>query len=405
MKELRINNLTPPEFVRKYFIFENQGSLIHDYCYRLGIPFCFDSSSNLCEIELTCGANVDLKQLEAIDWSYFADNTDKILFITYRTIQTLSAEIIQILNRNITKHSLEGRVYWFTQNPLDRLVKDRKFNLAFFDSLSNVICESSALVLEDIRKEKVSWNDLACDNHSQLFMPSSKSLDTADKHFSFFAHRPTAPRLFAYYNLHKRNLLDKGNYSFHSTFQQGKKNVKDYLYEDLHNHSNHFSKLGYDINTIITYKDKTAFYDNTDGRMAEFCHMEECHRSWASGLVQYVSETSAVADNEIFISEKIFANYALGRPFLLNGNRGTLRYLKSYYGFKSFDLLFDESYDMMDNYVERVHYSMNELEKFCSLPFETAKAKVEEIQDVLVHNKKVFNSIPHAENFRRIFNV
>ena len=101
--------------------------------------------------------------------------------------------------------------------------------------------------------------------------------------------------------------------------------------------------------------------------------------------------------------EKIWLNYAHGKPFILNGNKNTLLYLSKYYGFKSFSGIFDESYDSMDNFVDRVHFGVEELTKFCSLSFEDAKSKVKKLQKVYDHNYNIFHSINHKERFLKIF--
>ena len=66
-------------------------------------------------------------------------------------------------------------------------------------------------------------------------------------------------------------------------------------------------------------------------------------------------------------------------------------------------MLFDESYDSKDNFVDRVCHGVNELVKFCSLSFEDAKDKVKSVQKILDHNFKVFYSLNHKEKFLRIF--
>jgi len=396
MEELRIHNLTPPELVRKYFIFDDRGSLIHDYCYRLGIPFYFDESSNLCEVELSCDVSLDIEDIKYIDWEYFSKNPHKKLIITHRFIQVLTPHIVQSLTYYVEKYNLQNRVWWWTQNPLDKLYKGLKFNLAFFDSLSNVYCECAILTLNSIKKGNLSWNDLVFKTPQTLFNIPQKSLELADKHFTFFSHRPTAPRFLAYHLLKKNDLLEKAEYSFWGLHQ--KKDFGNNVIEDLKNTLSNFEQVLSDCSETRKLNTRSNLDVNA------YLQSEECYDIWSKGLINYANESSAIANNEIYVTEKTFANLALGRPFLLNGNRGTLQYLKKYYKFKTFDLLFDESYDMISSYEDRVYATTEQLVKFCSQSFEEAFQKVKALQPILDHNSKIFSKLPHAKNFLSIFN-
>jgi len=120
-------------------------------------------------------------------------------------------------------------------------------------------------------------------------------------------------------------------------------------------------------------------------------------------LISYVQE-STCNNVEIYVTEKTWQNYLLGRPFILNGTKDTLKFLNKYYGFKSFSQVFDESYDTIDNLVDRVYYSYEQLYKFCDQPFERAKEQILQLKDTLDYNRKIFLSINHRERFLKIFN-
>ena len=79
------------------------------------------------------------------------------------------------------------------------------------------------------------------------------------------------------------------------------------------------------------------------------------------------------------------------------------KYFVKYFGFKSFDTLFDESYDDIDNYLERVDFIICQLERFCSLSFSRAKEKVLDLKPILDHNRKIYMTIPHRDLFMRTF--
>jgi hypothetical protein len=66
---------------------------------------------------------------------------------------------------------------------------------------------------------------------------------------------------------------------------------------------------------------------------------DEC----ADSLLYLVTETVAQGQRQ-HLTEKIFKPIALGMPFMVVGTQGSLKYLRQY-GFKTFDGLWDESYD------------------------------------------------------------
>lgn len=84
----------------------------------------------------------------------------------------------------------------------------------------------------------------------------------------------------------------------------------------------------------------------------------------AESLLYLVTET--VADGRrLHLTEKTFKPIALGMPFVIVGTRGSLKYLREY-GFKTFDGIWDESYDNSEDDVriERIASllkSLNEL--------------------------------------------
>lgn len=65
----------------------------------------------------------------------------------------------------------------------------------------------------------------------------------------------------------------------------------------------------------------------------------------AESLVHVVTETSYYG-NKKHLTEKIFKPVVLKQPFILASNRGSLEYLRRY-GFKTFNSVWDESYDTL----------------------------------------------------------
>jgi hypothetical protein len=72
----------------------------------------------------------------------------------------------------------------------------------------------------------------------------------------------------------------------------------------------------------------------------------------AESLLYIITETVASGQRQ-HLTEKTFKPICLNMPFVLVGTAGSLEYLKRY-GFKTFDNLWDESYDAEINDVRRI---------------------------------------------------
>lgn len=129
--------------------------------------------------------------------------------------------------------------------------------------------------------------------------------------------------------------------------------------------SEHFSR-GL-VNFTIDYLENENFSDYND-----YVNFKKTHEWW----------------KEDMISEKTFKCILLKRPFIRLGMPQSLQKLKEW-GFKTFDgLLFDESYDSMDNFYDRLNNILPQVEKWLNTPFEDLKQKINssKVQEILDHN-------------------
>lgn len=72
---------------------------------------------------------------------------------------------------------------------------------------------------------------------------------------------------------------------------------------------------------------------------------------------------SAVAAPRPFVTEKTFKPLAFQHPFLVVGCPGTLRYLREL-GFETWDNIWDESYDNIDNWRQRCYNVVQEIHNY-----------------------------------------
>ena len=91
----------------------------------------------------------------------------------------------------------------------------------------------------------------------------------------------------------------------------------------------------------------------------------------------------------LFLSEKIWKPISCGHPFMVLGNKGTLKKLKEM-GYKTFDKWIDESYDEQEEMCTRSDMILNEIEKFKNKSLDELKTIRNEMYDICKHNSEKF---------------
>lgn len=103
----------------------------------------------------------------------------------------------------------------------------------------------------------------------------------------------------------------------------------------------------------------------------------------AESLLYLVTET--VADSRrLHLTEKTFKPIALGMPFVIVGTKGSLKYLREY-GFKTFEGIWDESYDDAEDDV-RIQRIASLLRSLDELSIEAKQELFEQCIPVIEHN-------------------
>jgi hypothetical protein len=91
------------------------------------------------------------------------------------------------------------------------------------------------------------------------------------------------------------------------------------------------------------------------------------------------------------LTEKIFKPIVARQPFVLLGCANNLKYLKSY-GFKTFDSWWDESYDRIENPIERLQAVVKIINEICSMTTSELESMLRGMQYVLDYNYNWFYS-------------
>lgn len=113
--------------------------------------------------------------------------------------------------------------------------------------------------------------------------------------------------------------------------------------------------------------------------------LPQWYDSTAISLVMETMASSSMQPAVPLVSEKSFKPIAFSHAFIICGHYGTLKYLRSL-GFETFDNLFDESYDGIVNWQQRITMAVNQC-----LQFDWARSMHDaETQKKIAHNRELF---------------
>lgn len=96
-------------------------------------------------------------------------------------------------------------------------------------------------------------------------------------------------------------------------------------------------------------------------------------------------------DERLHLTEKSLRPIACGQPFILAGTHGSLNYLREY-GFKTFDAVWDESYDQILDSEKRLTAIVDLMQQISTWDNATKKNKLTQAQEIADYNQKWFFS-------------
>lgn len=105
----------------------------------------------------------------------------------------------------------------------------------------------------------------------------------------------------------------------------------------------------------------------------------------------YVVTETCYWEKKCHLTEKIFKPIVSRMPFLLLAPAHNLKYLQSY-GFKTFNQWWDESYDSIEDPVQRLQAVTKVLEDICSRSLDELETMLLEMEPVLEYNYRLFYS-------------
>lgn len=106
--------------------------------------------------------------------------------------------------------------------------------------------------------------------------------------------------------------------------------------------------------------------------------------------IQIVPET-LFETNKTHLTEKIFKPIVMKQPFIIVGCPNSLMYLKRY-GFKTFDELWDESYDLMSDPQDRMDAILKVVDAITDMDAKSYNQMMDKAQSIIEYNQKHFFS-------------
>jgi hypothetical protein len=198
--------------------------------------------------------------------------------------------------------------------------------------------------------------------------------------------------MFFWYNLHKPftepiHVIDdktlNREYKADKKFlmlMNGRRNFRDQIYTkfiDIFD-DGYYS---YYERGIKIFNDKELNVDLPFSEWDRYVNIDWFNRTQFSIVV----ETTMNSDGSVFLTEKTMKPLALKHPFIILGDSTSLALLKSV-GFETFENIFDESYDLLDNGTDRINSVYDQVKNYT----ESGYSKM--TKDKLEHNYNLFHN-------------
>ena len=148
--------------------------------------------------------------------------------------------------------------------------------------------------------------------------------------------KPREHRIWFYSKLFYNDLLDKGLVSMNQIHVSQRRYCGEFMEQEyVENFASTLPSLIYETSNEI---EDTGYYINR-------VNHKVCDDSWISVISEARFEDE---EGTVFLSEKVFKPIASHHPFIIMGNKHSLREMKKL-GYKTFSDWIDESYDELDN--------------------------------------------------------
>lgn len=268
---------------------------------------------------------------------------------------------------------------------------DSNFKITFLKNIKSkyvphFIFDGGASFAEILESNNDYLNDL---NYISTLSTLGEARTTLDRKYTFISlnrsnwkvHRTLIGCLFNHLK------SDKILWSFINKPNQYHKNSEDSLMEGHHEATEYIRKIFYDnIDSIDKISPKEIDTFKSDNKFG-FRTSDTFDKTISlSTYFDIVTESSFQYD-AIFFTEKIIKPIVNLHPFIVISNNGYLKYFREYLGFKTFDCIFDESYDEIEDPYQRIEFIFKEIIKILEKPQEELNQMYKKAFDVCKYNR------------------
>ena len=314
--------------------------------------------------------------------------------------EVLNKELINLINTDVVKliidFSYEGQVYesWFFA--IHRMIKKYKLKSSnvYFISNDNKLSENYDTWSEKFNLPKIKIIEL--NRYLEEAKPWIRDIDKfpiedfkvdriREKKFTCLngAYRET--RIIIVSELFRNGLENDGYISCIGNYGEDPSTEweLDNVDKDL---------IKYYMNIIFPKLPIVVDLEKDMELIEPYLCLSYVHEMYTNSYFNIITETSynwdssSIIDNNIFQTEKTYRPIFGMQPFIVVSNPGFLKFLKSM-GFETFPEFFGESYDEIENPIERMNTIVNEIKKICSLSLEELHDRYYNIFDKLEHNR------------------
>lgn len=196
-----------------------------------------------------------------------------------------------------------------------------------------------------------------------------------------------AHRAYLMVNLKKRNLLEFGYNSFHNAVDT----------EEIAKYKDMYPSLPLPETLYLDIKDDKTGISGDLSRRAVTYKIDTLPFYINNSMVHLIGETQFF-NGPRDLSEKTFKPILFKQPFLFIGQYKALELLRTL-GYKTFSPYIDENYDTIENNQDRLDAIVNEIERLCSMDYNSRLKFVDECKAITEYNhqlllsKKIFSYI------------
>lgn len=387
INDLVVNEYTPA--IKKYFNIETN-DVTTDHVHPSDAPEYF----SLKKIN---------KKTTIINFTWVRSNKVKFRhFFTPATIMFLIKFLQRNPNNKLTFcEFFEPEIYI---NLLIKIFPEKLLNQVYFVT-SNISFGNLAELNPDY-KVNILISQMLLPYSMQLLQKPNNEKLPEEKTFQINAHAVRGTKIAVYSMLHHYDLLKHAHYSYGVPTWDNLKDVViteyqnsseiDFLklcFEKEHEiHSKHFDQVLFESNDLHLNENKyyrvqiSDSYSHTYRTVILGVVLED---NLMPNLLDITKPVKLAVGNQT--SEKLYFNIYFKNPFVVFHNPNYLEQIKRFYGYKTFSPWIDESYDQIEDDLERYHAGVKEIKRICEMSDQEKIEFSENVKHICEHNYNVMS--------------